>query len=123
MNILLVEDDELLTSALKLSLSKNGHQVMGTAEDGIEAIDKFKKLEPDIVIMDLILPKKHGIDTLKEIIAYNPDAKIIVITGASHMSLITDAINAGAFSYLMKPFETKALLDEIEKASKSGERC
>ena len=118
MKILLVEDDDLLTSALKLSLSKNGHQVIGTAGDGLEAIDKFKELEPEIVIMDLILPKKHGIDTLKEIISYKPEAKIIVITGASHRSLITDAINAGAFSYLTKPFETRALLAEIENASK-----
>ena len=117
MKVMIVEDDENLCSTIEFALTKNGHEVVGIALDGEEALEKYKEIRPQLVIIDLILPKVHGIDVITKIIEIEPNAKIIAITGASHDSLITKAIDVGARTYLTKPFGPKELMDAIDQIS------
>ncbi len=115
MKIMIVEDDEHLSHALELTLSRRGHEISGKATDGESAIEMYRKAMPELTLIDLILPRMHGIDTVKEIIKINPEAKIILITGAQHEDLINEAIQSGAKTYLTKPFETDELINTIER--------
>ena len=115
MRIMIIEDDEELCSTLEFGLKKAGQEVVGIAHDGEEALDKYKALKPDLIIIDILMPKVHGIDVISKIIEEEPSMKIIVITGASHDSLIKKAIDAGARTYAKKPFGVKELMDAIDQ--------
>ena len=80
-NILLVDDSVLARYLLKQILISKGHQIVGEAGDGLECIDKVKELSPEMVILDLIMPKMKGIETLKEIMKINPEIKVVMCTG------------------------------------------
>ena len=117
MKVLIVEDDEDLCATIEFALKKNGYEVVGIATDGKMAIEKYEEANAQLVIIDIILPMIHGIDVITKIIEINPNAKIIAITGAKHDSLITKAIDAGAKTYLNKPFGVKELMDAIDQIS------
>ena len=115
MKIMIVEDDENLCSTVEFALKKEGHDVVGIAMDGESALEIYRDTNPDLVIIDIILPKLHGIDVITKIKEINPDAKILATTGASHDSLIMKAMDSGAQNYMAKPFGMKDLITEIEK--------
>ena len=115
MKILIVEDDENLCSTVEFALKKEGHDVVGMAMDGEVALDIYRDTNPDLVIIDIILPKIHGIDVITKIKEMDPDAKILVTTGAIHDSMIMKAMDSGAQSYLTKPYGMSDIISEIEK--------
>ena len=115
MKIMIVEDDENLCSTMEFALKRVGHDVVGMAIDGEEALNVYRDTNPELVIIDIILPKLHGIDVIAKIKEMNPDAKILATTGASHDSLIMKALGSGAQSYLTKPFGMNDLITEIDK--------
>ena len=115
MRIMLVEDDENVCLTMEFALKKVGHDIVGMANDGEAALNVYRDTNPELVIIDIILPKLHGIDVITKIKEMNTDAKILVTTGASHDSLIMKAMDSGAKSYLTKPFGMNDLITEIEK--------
>ncbi len=115
MKIMIVEDDENLCATVEFALKKEGHDVVGIAMDGESALDIYRDTNPDLVIIDIILPKLHGIDVITKIKEMDPDAKILATTGANHESLIMKAIDSGAQSFLTKPYGMKDIISEIEK--------
>ena len=115
MRILVVDDDMAMRELLKIMLK--GHEVY-EAENGKEAVELFKGLKPDVVLMDILMPVMNGIDATKEILSIDPNAVIIGITAfTSHKG--KDLLNAGARDIIDKPFTRKKLLETIEKYVKS----
>ena len=96
---------------MRVSISKvltnNGYEVIGEAENGKVAIQKYQELSPDIVTMDITMPEMDGLGALKEILAVSPDANIIMVTAMGQESMVREAILAGAKGFIVKPFKEK----------------
>jgi two-component system, chemotaxis family, chemotaxis protein CheY len=113
--VLIVDDAVVMRMMIKGILSKNGFEIVGEAQNGAEAVDKYKTLRPDLVTMDMVMPEMDGITAVKEIIASDPDAKIIMCTSMGQQTLLDEAIEAGAKSYITKPFQPPRILEAISK--------
>lgn len=111
MKILLVDDHPLFLDGLKTLLTVRGFDVVGTARDGLEAAEKARSLEPDVILMDIEMPRLNGLGATRRIKAERPEVKIVMLTmSASHEDLF-EAIKSGAFGYLLKADETDKFLD------------
>lgn len=112
--ILIVDDHPVVREGLHGMLShKPGLLVVGDAADGIEAIQKTKQFNPDIVLLDLVMPHKNGLDVIKEIKKHQPKTRILVLTSFSDEAQIIAALNCGAEGYLLKESTPKMLLEAI----------
>jgi len=113
---MIAEDSELVRNTLKDMLEISKHQVVAEAVDGIDALEKFNSAKPDILFLDIAMPKKDGIETLTQIMKNKPDAKIIMITAHYNMELIENCIRNGALAYISKPFSMDDILHSISYA-------
>ena len=116
--ILVVDDALIMRMMIKDILSVSGYEICGEAVDGFDAIEKYKTLKPDLVTMDIIMPKCSGIEALKEIIKLDAKARIIVITAIDQRDALMDAIKSGAKDFIVKPFDEERVISAISKALK-----
>jgi two-component system chemotaxis response regulator CheY len=100
---------------LKNILVGAGYEIAGEADNGVKAIELFKTLKPDLVIMDIIMPEMGGIDAVREIVKVNPTAKILICSSMGQQSLVVEAIQAGAKDFIVKPFQPSNVLDSVKK--------
>jgi two-component system chemotaxis response regulator CheY len=114
--ILVVDDAAFMRMMLKDILVKGGHEVVGEAANGIEAIDQYGKLQPDLVTMDITMPEMEGIEALKRIKAQDPKAKIIMCSAMGQQGMVVQAIQDGAKDFVVKPFQADRVLEAIKKA-------
>jgi two-component system chemotaxis response regulator CheY len=101
-------------------LRENEMEIIGEAETGAEAVEKYKELRPDLVTMDIIMPEMNGIDAVRAIIAFDPKAVIIMCSALGQQALVQDAINAGAKDFLIKPFNPSRVIEVITKVMNRG---
>jgi len=113
--ILVVDDAAFMRMTLKRISEAQGHTVVGEAGTGIEAIEKFEELRPDLIIMDITMPGMNGIDALRRIKEIEPKAKVIICSALGQMDKITESIDAGADDYIVKPFEPIHLERALKK--------
>lgn len=113
--ILIVDDAAFMRMMIKDILSKNGFEVVGEANDGLQAIEKYKELSPDLVTMDITMPEMDGITALKEIKELDPDAKVIMCSAMGQQAMVIDAIQAGAKDFIVKPFQADRVVEAISK--------
>lgn len=113
--ILLVDDAAFMRMMIKDILSKNGYEILGEAENGAIAIDKYKELKPDLVIMDITMPEIDGIEAVKAIKEGDPDAKIIMCSAMGQQAMVIEAIQAGAKDFIVKPFQADRVLEAVKK--------
>ena len=113
--ILVVEDEKLITMQITRVLSRAGYDIVGTASDGEEAIQKANELRPHVILMDLVMPRVHGLDAIKEINGSLPETNIIVVTGLQSKNILVEALKAGAKDGIFKPFKEHELLEVVEK--------
>lgn len=113
--VLIAEDEALIRLDLSEMLREEGYDVVGEAGDGQEAVELAESLRPDLVIMDVKMPRRDGIDAAKEIAAKRI-APIVVLTAFSQRDLVEKARDAGAMAYLVKPFSASDLIPAIELA-------
>jgi len=112
--ILIADDHELVRQGLVALLSvKPGVEVIGQAKDGVEAVAMANSLRPDIILMDLLMPRKNGIEATREIKTENPDARILIITSFAEDENVYQAIKAGALGYLLKDSSPQELMQAI----------
>ena len=114
--VLLVDDASFMRMMLKNILVGSGYEVAGEAENGAKAIEQYKALKPDLVIMDIIMPEMGGIDAVREIVKLNPGAKILMCSSMGQQSLVVEAIQAGAKDFIVKPFQPSNVLEAVKKA-------
>lgn len=118
-SVLIADDSDAIRLVIKDILEIGKHSVIGEAIDGVDTIEKFTKLKPEILLLDLAMPKKDGLAVIKEIMAATPDAKIILITAADNPKIIDQCLKEGAKTYISKPFEfdkvLKIISDTISK--------
>jgi NarL family two-component system response regulator LiaR len=113
--VLIADDHELVRQGLMALLSiKPGIEVVGQVKDGEEAIAQAFRLQPDIILMDLLMPQKNGIEATREITAQNPDARILILTSFAEDENVYQAIKAGALGYLMKDSSPEDLMRAID---------
>lgn len=116
--VLIVDDSIVMRKKIADSLKSAGITVVGEAKDGKEAFEKYKELKPDLVTMDIVMPREHGIDALKRIIEFDPNAKIVVVSGLHQKNLLLEALQIGAKDYVIKPFSDQELVDAVKKTFK-----
>ena len=114
-NILIVDDAAFMRMMIKDILSKNGYTVAGEAENGVKAIEKYNELKPDLVLMDITMPDKDGIQALKDIKASDPNAKIIMCSAMGQQAMVIESIQAGAKDFIVKPFQPDRVLEAVKK--------
>lgn len=113
--VLVVDDAAFMRMMIKDILRKGGYEVVGEAEDGAKAIEKYKDLMPDLVTMDITMPDMDGISAVKEIRKVNPNALIIMCSAMGQQAMVIDAIQAGAKDFVVKPFQPDRVLEAIRK--------
>lgn len=116
LRLLVVDDAPFIREIVRNVAEKNGIIVVGEGRDGDEAVELALKTDPDVILMDIIMPKKSGIDATKEILAQVPTTKVVAFSMADQEFLVSQALEAGCVSYLVKPFSTEELLKAIDSA-------
>ena len=119
--VLIVDDASFMRGSLKYIVESAGHKVVGTAKDGREALQLYKKLNPDLVTLDILMDEMDGFSALKAIKDLNPEAKVIMVTALGQEEKQTEARELGAVGYIRKPFTMDEISGEIERVLKNVE--
>lgn len=114
--ILIVDDAKFMRTLVRDALVPQGHEIAGEAENGLEAVELYKKLKPDLVTMDITMREKDGIEAAEEILISDPSARIIMVTALGQENLLTRAIKIGVKDFVVKPFPPERLQRAAEKA-------
>lgn len=113
--ILITEDSDTIMRMMKDILTEGGHEIVGEAKNGLEAIEKYEQLQPDIVTLDISMPIMDGMEALSKIIEIDPRARILMVSSAKQNGNIPKSIIMGACEFIEKPFEKQDLLKVIAK--------
>ena len=114
--VLIVDDAAFMRMMIKNILSKSGYDIVGEAENGVQAVAKFKELKPELVTMDITMPEMDGISAVKEIKKLDPAAKIIMCSAMGQQAMVIESIQSGARDFIVKPFQPDRVLEAIRKA-------
>lgn len=116
-NILIVDDAAFMRMMIKDILSKNGYNVVGEAENGAKAVEKFSELNPDLVIMDITMPEMDGIAAVKAIRGIDSNANIIMCSAMGQQAMVIESIQAGAKDFIVKPFQAERVIEAVSKVT------
>lgn len=115
-NTVLVCDDAIfMRTMINDILSQAGFEVVGEAETGLQAVEKYQQLKPDLVTMDIVMPDMGGIDAVREIIKVDPEARILMCSAMGQQALVVEAIQAGAKDFVVKPFQPSRVLEAVQR--------
>lgn len=115
--ILVVDDACFMRMMIKDILQKNSFEIAGEASDGLDAVEKYKETNPDIVIMDITMPNMDGLQALIELKKVDPNAKVIMCSAMGQESMVIDAIKSGAADFIVKPFQADRILKAIQRVA------
>lgn len=113
--IMVVDDAAFIRKSLIMIFQQHGFEIAGEAENGVEAVLKFKELKPDLVTMDITMPKMNGIDAVKAIKEFEPDCKILVVSAAGKEEMVREAVMSGAKGFIVKPFSEEKVIATAKK--------
>lgn len=113
--IMIVDDASFMRMLIRKIVVEAGHTVVAEAENGEIAIAKYKEFKPDLTTMDITMPEKNGIEAVKGIKAFDPDAKIIMCSAMGQQAMVIEAIQAGAKDFLVKPFQQERVIEAVRK--------
>ena len=116
--ILIVDDAMFMRTMLKDILVKNGFEVVGEAKDGVEALEKYKDLAPDLTTLDITMPNVDGLQALKNIKAYDSNARVIMCSAMGQQAMVVESIQNGAKDFIVKPFQAERVIEAVNKAIK-----
>ena len=114
-NILISDDAAFMRMMIKDILTKNGYNVVGEAENGARAVEKYNELKPDLVLMDITMPEMDGIQALKKIKENDPSALVIMCSAMGQQAMVIESIQAGAKDFIVKPFQADRVLEAVKK--------
>ena len=113
--VLIVDDAAFMRMLLKDILTKAGYEIIGEAENGKEAVEKYLANKPDLVTMDITMPEMNGIDAARAIKTADPGAKIVMCSAMGQQSMVIEAIQIGASDFIVKPFQPARVIDAVKK--------
>ena len=113
--VLVCDDAAFMRMMIKDILSKNGYNIAGEAENGVKAIEKYKEVNPDLVLMDITMPEMDGIQALKAIKAADSGAKVIMCSAMGQQAMVIESIQAGAKDFIVKPFQADRVIEAVKK--------
>lgn len=113
--VLIVDDAAFMRLNLKNIIEEMGFEIIAEAENGIQAVDKYKEHNPDLVTMDITMPEMDGISATKKITSFDDNAKVLVCSAMGQQSLVIEAIEAGAKDFIVKPFERNRIKQAMQK--------
>lgn len=113
--ILITDDAAFMRMMLKDILTKGGYEVVGEAVNGNEAIEKYNEFKPDLVTMDITMPQCDGITALKQIMAADAAAKVVMCSAMGQQAMVIESIQAGAKDFIVKPFQPQRVLEAVKK--------
>jgi two-component system, chemotaxis family, chemotaxis protein CheY len=114
-SVLICDDAIFMRTMLGNILRQAGFDVIGEAQTGAEAVQRYQELKPDLVTMDIVMPDMGGIDAVREIMQEFPDAKILMCSAMGQQALVIEAIQAGARDFVVKPFQPSRVLEAVQR--------
>jgi two-component system chemotaxis response regulator CheY len=114
--ILVVDDAAFMRKMVKDALSGAGHEVVGEAGDGVEAVARYQELRPDLTTLDITMPEKDGLAALADIIGTDPSARVVMCSALGQEAKIVQALKLGAKDFIVKPFQADRVVDAVGKA-------
>ena len=114
-NILICDDAAFMRMMIKDILTKNGYNIVGEAENGAKAVEKYAELKPDLVLMDITMPEMDGIEALKKIKAADANASIIMCSAMGQQAMVIESNQSGAKDFIVKPFQADRVLEAVQK--------
>lgn len=113
--VLICDDAMFMRKMLADILGDAGFEVVGEAETGAQAIEKYREVDPDLVTMDIVMPDMGGIDAVRVITEEDPDARILMCSAMGQQGLVVEAIEAGARDFVVKPFQPSRVLEAVQR--------
>jgi len=113
--VLVADDARFMRQLIREIIEPEGFEVVGEAADGRAVVEEFSRLQPDVITMDIVMPKRSGIDAAKEILALDPGARIVMVSALGQEALVMEALQAGAADYVVKPFKPDAVIATLRK--------
>ena len=114
--VLVVDDAAFMRKMVGDALAKGGHEVVGEAGNGVEAVARFQEIKPDLVTLDITMPEKDGLAALAEIVAVDASAKVVMCSALGQESKLLEAIKLGAKDFVVKPFQPDRVIEAVGKA-------
>lgn len=116
--VLVVDDTLFMRASIRQMLEANGHSVAGEAANGVEAIEKYAAVKPDVILMDITMPDMDGLEALRRIKEIDPKAKVIMCTAMGQQAMVAKAVELGAQQFIVKPFQPDRLMAAIDTVCK-----
>ena len=116
--VLIVDDTLFMRASIRQMLEANGHSVAGEASNGVEAIERYAAVKPDVILMDITMPDMDGIEALRRIKEIDPNAKVIMCTAMGQQAMVARAVELGAQQFIVKPFQPERLMAAIDTVCK-----
>lgn len=113
--ILITDDALFMRVTLRNILTKSGYEIAGEASNGLESVELYRSVQPDLVTMDITMPEMDGISAVRHIRQFDPDAKIIMCTAMGQKNMVMEAVAAGAKDFIVKPFQPEKVLESVQK--------
>jgi two-component system chemotaxis response regulator CheY len=113
--VLVCDDAIFMRTMISDILEQSGFEIIGQAESGVQAVEQYRKLKPDLVTMDIVMPDMGGIDAVREITKLDPNAKILMCSAMGQQALVVEAIQAGAKDFVVKPFQPSRVLEAVQR--------
>ena len=119
--VLIADDASFMRQMIREIIEPEGFEVVGEASDGVEAMEQYMQLHPDLVTMDIVMPKRSGIDAVKGIVEQSPGACIVMCSALGQETLVREALQAGAKGFIVKPFKPENVIRILENALEKKE--
>lgn len=113
--VLIADDASFMRQMIREIIEEEGYEVVGEATNGIEAVSQFEELSPDLVTMDIVMPKCSGIDAVRDIMKGNPSARVVMCSALGQETLVMEALQAGARDFIVKPFKAENVIATLKK--------
>jgi len=120
LRVMIVDDALFMRNILKDICVRAGYEVVAEADNGETALALFREYRPELVTMDIVMPRRSGIEALRDIMAEDPRARVVMVSALGQDSLVLEAVEAGARDFIVKPFKEEKVLDVIRRVTASG---
>jgi two-component system chemotaxis response regulator CheY len=119
--ILVADDASFMRQIIREILESEGHEIVAEASDGVQAVEAWKEHQPDVVTMDIVMPRRSGIDAVRAIVGIDASARIVMCSALGQETLVTEALQAGAADFIVKPFKPDAVLATLRRVLEKGD--